>query len=228
MKTIAIVGAGPGLGRSLAKCFGVAGFNVALLARTPERLDRLVAELDELGVAGRAYPADAADAAALTEALGRIEAHWGRIDVLEFSPTGGGAPVAAGDVTPQDVRAVFESQVLGAVAAVRAVLPGMRQRGDGALLFTTGASSVIPVAMMGNHGPAGAALRNYALALNQALAPEGIYAGHLAIDLFIEPGRGEADPDAIAERFFELYERRDHAELKIGNHIEQAAAAAAN
>jgi hypothetical protein len=43
------------------------------------------------------------------------------------------------------------------------------------LLFTTGASSVQPVAMMGNAGP-GAGLRNYALTLHQALAADGIYA----------------------------------------------------
>jgi hypothetical protein len=81
--------------------------------------------------------------------------------------------------------------------------------------------------MMGNAGIAGAGLRNYALALHQALAADGIYAAHLALDLFIQPGGGEADPDALAERFFDLYERRDQPEIKVGNYIEQALAAAA-
>ncbi|MFL5835507.1 MAG: hypothetical protein ACJ76K_02830 [Solirubrobacteraceae bacterium] len=40
----------------------------------------------------------------------------------------------------------------------------------------------------------------------------------------IQSGGGEADPDALVERCFELYERRDQPEIKVGNHIEQALA----
>jgi hypothetical protein len=91
-------------------------------------------------------------------------------------------------------------------------------------VFTTGASSVQPVAMMGNAGIAGAGLRNYALELHQALAADGIFAAHVALDLFIQSGGGEADPDALAERYFERYERRDQPEIKVGNYIAQALA----
>jgi short-subunit dehydrogenase len=52
MKTLAIVGAGPGLGLGIAKRFGAEGFNLALLARTREKLDGLVADLDGLGMWG--------------------------------------------------------------------------------------------------------------------------------------------------------------------------------
>jgi NAD(P)-dependent dehydrogenase (short-subunit alcohol dehydrogenase family) len=223
-KTLAVVGAGPGLGLSIAKRFGAAGFQVALLARNADKLDRLVAELDGLGVTARSYVADLTDRPGLTAALARVEADFGAIDVLEFSAVPGGAPVPATDITAETVLDVFEPQVLGAVSAVNAVLPGMRARKDGALLFTTGASSVHPLAMMGNVGIAGSGLRNYALALHQALAADGIFAAHVALDLFIEPGGGEADPDTLAERYFELYEHRAHPELKVGNYIEQALA----
>lgn len=128
------------------------------------------------------------------------------------------------DIAPENVLDVFEPQVLGAMASVNAVLPSMRARKDGVLLFTTGASSVQPVAMMGDAGIAGPGLRNYALALHQALAADGIFAAHVALDLFIQPGAGEADPDALAERFLELYECRDQPEIKVGNYIEQALA----
>jgi NAD(P)-dependent dehydrogenase (short-subunit alcohol dehydrogenase family) len=60
-KTLAIVGAGPGLGLSIAKRFGAAGFQVALLARSADKLDGLAGELDKLGVIARAYVADLAD-----------------------------------------------------------------------------------------------------------------------------------------------------------------------
>jgi NAD(P)-dependent dehydrogenase (short-subunit alcohol dehydrogenase family) len=223
MKTIVIVGAGPGLGLSIARRFGAEGFNIALLARTREKLDALVAELDGLGGSARAYVADVIDRDGLADALRRVEADFGAIDVLEYSPAGDAGLAQPADVTPANVLPLLEQQVLGAVAAVNAVLPGMRERGDGVLLFTTGASSVIPVPMLANVGIAMAGLRNYALTLHQALAPEGIYVAHVAIDLLIKPGAGEADPDALAERFYDLYKRRDRAELKVGNYIEHAA-----
>lgn len=226
-KTLAVVGAGPGLGLSIAKRFGAAGFRVALLARNASKLDELAAELERGGVTARPFVADLTDRDAVAAALASVEADLGPVDVLEFSPMPAAASVSAPNASPEDVQSVFEQQVLGAIAAVNAVLPGMRSRGSGALLITTGASSVTPIAMMGDFGPAMAALRNYAITLHQALAPEGIFAAHVAIDLRIEPGAGEGDPDALAERYFELYEQRDRAEIKVGNFVEQALAAAA-
>lgn len=43
MPVIAIIGAGPGLGRSIARRFGREGFTVALISRTAPKLDRLTA-----------------------------------------------------------------------------------------------------------------------------------------------------------------------------------------
>jgi NADP-dependent 3-hydroxy acid dehydrogenase YdfG len=227
-KTLAIVGAGAGLGLSLAKRFGAAGFHVALVARNPDKLDQLVAELRDLGVTARPYVADVTDRAGLAAALAQVEADFGAIDVLEYSPVPGVMPVSAAETTPESILDVFEPQVLGGVTAASAVLPGMRARKDGTLLFTTGASSVHPIAMMGNAGIAAAGLRNYALSLHQAVAADGVFVGHVALDLFIEPGAGEADPDALAERYFDLYERRDQPEIKVGNYIATALAAASN
>ncbi len=49
MPVIAVVGAGPGLGLSIARRFGREGFAVALISRTPANLDRLAAELTAAG-----------------------------------------------------------------------------------------------------------------------------------------------------------------------------------
>src|SRR4051812_23542211 len=73
-KTLALVGAGPGLGLSIAKRFGSAGFQVALLARNAGKLDQLVGELTALGVTARPYVANVGDRQGLGAALGRVEA----------------------------------------------------------------------------------------------------------------------------------------------------------
>ncbi|GAC43092.1 SDR family NAD(P)-dependent oxidoreductase [Paenibacillus popilliae] len=58
MKTVAIVGAGKGLGLSLAKRFGHKGFRVALIARNVEKLAEMTEELKALGVEVSNYKAD--------------------------------------------------------------------------------------------------------------------------------------------------------------------------
>ncbi|MET0658443.1 MAG: SDR family NAD(P)-dependent oxidoreductase [Steroidobacteraceae bacterium] len=225
-KTLAIIGAGPGLGAALARQFGASGFSIALLARNRTRLAALAADLQKQGIDAREYAADVLDGAALSAALTQANSDLGGIDVLEFSPMPQVALASPTEVRADNVLPILQQQVLGAVTAVNTVLPLMRKRGRGALLFTTGASSMIPFAMMGNVGIAMAGLRNYALTLHQALAGEGIYAGHVAIDAIIQPGAGEADPDAIARRYYELCESRDRAEIKIGNFIATVTAGA--
>ena len=72
MPTIAIVGAGPGLGFSIAKQFGRNGFRVALVSRTQSKLDGLAAQLGQLGdglVDGRADAGDELDHAAVKLAV---------------------------------------------------------------------------------------------------------------------------------------------------------------
>lgn len=49
---------GPSLGFSIAKVFGSQGFTVALISRNKTKLDHLVGELADLGIAAAAFPAD--------------------------------------------------------------------------------------------------------------------------------------------------------------------------
>ncbi len=56
MPTIAIVGAGPGLGLAIARTFGREGFSVALIARTQDKLDRLAADLGAEGITAAVSP----------------------------------------------------------------------------------------------------------------------------------------------------------------------------
>ncbi|MCZ9343039.1 SDR family NAD(P)-dependent oxidoreductase, partial [Streptomyces sp. TRM76130] len=94
MSTIAIVGAGPQLGRSIGRRFAAEGFDVALLARNRTRLQAVADDLADTGVRVEVFPADVTDRPALHAALTAAEERLGPIDVLEYSP----AP------TPADLR----------------------------------------------------------------------------------------------------------------------------
>lgn len=218
MPTIVIVGAGPGLGLSIARRFGREGFQVALIARRQDKLDALVGRLAEEGIEAAGFAADILDRPALTAALGRAVDRFGPVDVLEFSPAPHSpadtalAPVGALEVNPDNVQRQIEYYVHGAVTAAQAVLPSMIERGSGTLLFTTGASSTLVFPQMGNVGIAGGGLRTWVLALNAALADKGVYAAHIPLATWIGSGGPETQPDTIAENYWELYIKRDEAE----------------
>jgi hypothetical protein len=92
----------------------------------------------------------------------------------------------------------------------------MLDAGQGALLFTTGGGSITPNPMLGNVNAAAAALRNWVLNLNGVLAGQGVYAGHVALNVWIGAGGPagipSAEPDTIAALYWDLYEHRATAE----------------
>ncbi|MER5523333.1 SDR family NAD(P)-dependent oxidoreductase [Streptomyces sp. NPDC002677] len=220
MPTIAIVGAGPGLGLSIAKVFGGHGFDAALISRTKDKLDALVADLAEEGITAEAFPADAGDPAHLTQALQAAIARFGRIDVLEFSPHAGLSMTTPRQVTVETLRPQIDSLLYGAVAAVQTVLPGMLEAKSGTLLFTTGGGAIDPYPMLATINIAQAGQRNYAINLHNTLADEGIYAANVAINLMIAAEAPEGvphrAPDEIALDYWNLHTSRTQAEHTIG------------
>jgi NADP-dependent 3-hydroxy acid dehydrogenase YdfG len=223
MPTIAIIGAGPGLGLAIARTFGAHEFDIALISRNQTTLDNLVATLGEEDITAAGFAADVTDRSALTAAIEAASIHFDGIDVLEYSPadrTGNTvAPVDVLDATPDNTQAQVEYYLYGAMTAARAVLPAMRKKGAGTLLFTTGGGSAYPVPMFGNVNAAGAALRNYALNLAAALTDEGIYVAHVPIGVWItdQPQHGIPTLPArdIAPRYWDLYTQRGEHELLI-------------
>ncbi|MFJ4835769.1 SDR family NAD(P)-dependent oxidoreductase [Streptomyces sp. NPDC088747] len=221
MPTIAIIGAGPGMGLAIARTFGSRGFDVALISRTQDKLDALAKQLGGEGITAQGFAADVMDRPSLTAALEAAKARFGSIDVLEYSPaphtpSPGITTAAPSETTVENLQPQIEYNLYGAVEAARTVLPAMREAGAGTLLFTTGGGSVDPIPMLGNVNAAAAALRNWVINLNKELTGSGVYAGHVAIGVWIGDGGPEgiptAAPEQIAPLYWELHEARDRAE----------------
>jgi NADP-dependent 3-hydroxy acid dehydrogenase YdfG len=226
MPAIALVAAGARLGLSLGKTFGGHGYDVALIARSKDRLDELAGKLAAEGITAAAFPADVTNRSALTAALDAAAERFGGIEVLHYSSPGAGSAETLRstgplDVTVDNLQPQMDSICYGAITAARAVLPSMLAAGTGTLLFTTGGSSVTPAPVFVSPGMAGAALRKWALTLNGALAGRGVYAGHVAIGTWIAgtPGAPEGaalkEPSDIAHLYWDLHTTREPAERLI-------------
>lgn len=214
MPVIAIVGAGPGMGLSIAKRFGGHGFEVALIARDTAKLGTLITQLEEQGVSAAAFTADVTDRPSIAAAFEQINKRFGRVDVLEYSPATREVEMAGPlEVTPENLQPQIEYYLYGAVTAAAQVLPAMREAGSGTLLFTTGGGSITPHPAMGNINAAAAALRNWVLNLHQVLDGTGVHAAHVAISAWIGSGPPEAEPDTIASVYWDLHTARDRAEI---------------
>lgn len=212
MPTLAIVGAGPGMGLAIARTFGRNGFQVALVARNQDKLTKLVAQLEEEGITAAGFTADVSDRSSIVAAFDAVKARFGPVDVLEFSPANSALPFATPtEVSIANLQPQIDFYIYGAITAVEQVLPDMLTRGSGTLLFTTGGSSINPSPMFANIGIASAGLRNWVYSLHTALAERGIQAAHIAISAWIgkQPG---AEPENIAPLYWELYSQRDQIE----------------
>ncbi|EXG82116.1 SDR family NAD(P)-dependent oxidoreductase [Cryptosporangium arvum] len=193
-RTIAVFGAGTGLGSAIARRFAREGYRVALVARRPAPLDDLVRELAAGGVEAYAFPADLTATADVPALLAAVEEKLGPIDVVEYAPITTAPFTPAAELTPEALQRYLDLYVFTPMAIVRSVVPGMIARGDGAILVTHGASAVEPMPGMSGVGPAMAAARNYLASLHGELADHGVYVGTINVNALV---RGSAGHRAI-------------------------------
>ncbi|MFI0485151.1 SDR family NAD(P)-dependent oxidoreductase [Actinomadura sp. 9N215] len=229
--TTVVIGAGPGLGMSIAHRFGREDHRVALISRNGTRHPGYLSSLKAKGIEATSHPADVRDRDGLLAALDAVAEQHGRIDVVYYGPGAADPDAHPTPITSTDVAATKDAMtwVYPAIETVGAVLPGMLERGSGGLLFAGGLSSIVPMPIIGNLAISSAALRNYAVTLHAALADQGVYAGTLTIGGLIERGDihrmvtsqperlggmdvGTLDPDTIADAAWNLYAKRDTPE----------------
>ncbi len=200
-----IVGAGPGIGLGAARAFGADGFAVSLLARRKDHLERATRSLMADGITAAGFVADAGDAGSLTGSLESAVAQWGVADTLIYNAVSfsQGTPTT---VDPAILTHDFTVNVAGALIAARAVLPGMRQRGTGTLLFTGGGWAIYPDPAFASTGISKGALRTLVTLLAQELKGTGIRVGTLTVMGTVQPG-SMFDPDAIGRAYLDLYRK---------------------
>ena len=121
------------------------------------------------------------------------------------------------ETTPADLVGPVEFSIYGPVAAVHAVVPGMRFLGEnrGTILFVNGGSAVKPGRHVTGTSVAFAGQAAYAELLHEVLGEEGIAVSQLIIGGAIAPGDPEKDPDVLAEKLWELHTGRDTFRVQV-------------
>jgi NADP-dependent 3-hydroxy acid dehydrogenase YdfG len=197
---IVVVGAGPGIGAAVARRFGRAGHDVALIARSSQRLDQLGAELQAEQITTGWTALDATDEAALTAAIGRFGTFSGAIRHLHFNPSA----YTSKNALELGVEELVDDVRLGVgslLTAVRAARPFMSA--GARITATGGATADHPWATAASLGVQKAALRNLVTALDATLSPDGIRAMSLTVAGTVKDGTPFA-PALIADALYDI------------------------
>ena len=197
-KRVAVVaGVGPGNGAALARRFAAGGYTVALLARDVATIVDLAADME----GAVAYGCDVSDPSAVTIVFEKINKDLGAVDVLLFN-AGSGVFKSVEEITPADFEAAWRVNAYGSFLCSQAVIPAMKARGTGAILFTGATASRRGGKATAAFAPAKAAQRSLAESMARALWPLGIHVGLMIVDGVVDLPRTRAAMPAKKDDFF--------------------------
>ncbi len=196
-KVALVTGASKGLGLGIAAELAAEGARVAVSSRSRERIEAAAAGID-----ARAFVHDASDAEGAAGLVSRVEAELGPIDILVANSGGPPADADALGFSLDQWRQAYDTLLLGALALIEAVLPGMRERGWGRVLSLS--SSVVrepsPVLVLSTAHRAGllAALKTIARQIaGDGVTVNSLLPGLIATDRTVELGANQ--PERLRE-----------------------------
>ena len=194
-----VIGAGPGIGVSVARRLAREGLPVGVIARSRATVDAALAAVP--GAAGAT--ADVTDEAALRAALDAIVARHGVPEVLVYNA----ALIqgdAIGDLTAAQHLEAWAVNVVGAITSVAHLGPRMADAGRGTIVLTGGMPEPVPDVASLSLGKAG--LRALTQLLATQYAPAGIHVATVTVGGVVAPGTAY-DPDEIADHYWRLHEQ---------------------
>jgi len=139
-RTVWITGAGSGVGRAVAVSAAGAGARVVLTGRRASALAETSALVRQAGGAALELPCDTTDAEGLEHAYASLRSHWGPPTDLVLS-AGLNAPRRYWrDQSLTEFRAILDTNLTAAAAAVHLALPDLRSAGGGVVVFLSSVS----------------------------------------------------------------------------------------
>lgn len=193
-RVVAITGATGGLGRAAAAAFALDGARLGLLGTDRDRLQALAGELglgDERWAPG---VGDLRDGAAAGEAFAAITNALGPIDVLLHLVGGWSGGASLTEVEPTVLEDMLGQHVWATFHAVRAVVPGMVERGRGRIVAISTALTVAPPGKQGAYVAAKAAQEALLRSVARQLSGSGVTANLIAVKSIDVEGVRDREP----------------------------------
>jgi NAD(P)-dependent dehydrogenase (short-subunit alcohol dehydrogenase family) len=173
-RTVIISGIGPGMGRDISLACAREGAHVVLAARRAESLEAVAEEVRGCGRRALCVPTDIAQIDDCRRLAGAAATEFGRIDVLVNNAFKGGVEPPIADVDLDAWRQIFAVNVFGSMQLTQAVIPHMRARGGGSIVFINSMSMRIIEPKFGGYAASKGALMIAAQTLAKELGRDKI------------------------------------------------------
>lgn len=196
-KTAIVTGASSGIGRATARLLVKHGVNVALVARSADKLASLQQELGN--AQALAVPADLTDPKTVTNMMTIVKQKFGSIDILHANA--GlyiGGDVVDGD--PDDFDRLLDTNVNSVIRCIREVLPFMLAQGEGDIIATSSVSGHQAIQWEPVYSASKHAIQSFIHGLRRQLGAKNIRVGEVAPGTVLNELWGVVDPTEIQRR----------------------------
>ena len=211
--SVIIIGAGPGLGSSLARRFAKEGHHVFIVRRErhSEELNLLCNEIQESGGSATAIPTDAREEEQVISLFSKV-AKSGPIDCVIFN-IGANVFFSIEETTSRVFRKIWEMGTFAGFLVGREAAKHMKDKGT--IIFTGATASMRGGSGFAAFSSAKFGLRAVAQSLARELGPKGIHVAHTIID-------GAIDHPWIKENFPDIYKLKEVDGILNPDHIAEA------
>ena len=194
-----VTGGASGLGLAITRCLISAGAKVCVIG---SRSEEAAAEaLAEYGDGAAYYRFDITEVEKTPALVERILSDHGRIDIL-VNNAGNHCKKFVWDMTVEDYQRVLDVHLVGAFALTKAIVPHMKQRGRGRIIFQASMTSYIGQPMVAGYSTAKAGILGLIHTLTAELAEYGITVNAIApgwIDTPIFHKATDTDPQRLGK-----------------------------
>ena len=159
-KVAIVTGAGRGIGRATAKLLAAEGATVAVLSRTAENVERVVADIEAAGGKALALVCDIADPVQLKTSVDQVAAAYGRIDILvnnAFDPSAVTSSIL--ELSVEQLQRNFEMGPIAYLRTMQACHPYLKASGQGRVINFGSMAGVVGLVGYGPYNMAKEAVR---------------------------------------------------------------------
>ena len=176
-KVCIVTGGGSGIGRGGALLMARNGARIALVGRTPSKVETVKDEIEAAGGSALAFGLNVADYDAVQTMASDVMASFGRIDVLVNNAGHSHKNRRLLNATLEEIREVVDSNLIGTIYCTRAVVPYMLEAESGTIINISSVAAIQPGPFSGvAYGAAKAAVNNFTQFLNADLLNTGVRA----------------------------------------------------
>ena len=188
MKPVCLVlGAGAGIGGTVAKKFAKEGFHSCLCRRSDQKgLDKLVSDVEQEDGSATGYLINAIEDNVLEELILKIEKDIGPIEVLVYNLGAQTGMKLLNETSLKEFEWGWRMANLGLFRVAKVLMPIMEDRNAGTFLVTSATAAMRGNKNQHSHAAAMGGRRLLCQTLNAEFAPKGIHIAHIVVDGMVD------------------------------------------